>query len=450
MWLLGFVLLSLVIWIYLLGFRGQFWRTRPCLETESLPAQSLNSNYPFVCVVMPARDEAEVIATSLRSLLLQDYPGELSIIVVDDHSTDGTAKIAQATADQVRLEYLNAEYPDSEYPHAEHPDYKARSLTILPAQALPAGWSGKLWAVEQGTQKAMAQSPQPDFLLLTDADIAHDRHNLTRLVDKAIAQNLDMASVMVRLRCDSLWEILLIPAFVFFFQKLYPFNWANQKENAIAAAAGGCILLRPAALQRIGGIGSIRHALIDDCALALAVKWHQFPPAPAQFAGDDEDSGQSNNDPDGLRFANPSYETVPPHPIWIGLSQKTYSLRPYDDLKTIWDMVARTAYTQLNYSPFLLIGSVLGMTLVYLIPVMGLVVGIGLSDMALALASLAVWGLMAIAYSPILRFYQRSPLLAVALPGIAFMYTLMTLDSALRYWQGRGGAWKGRTYSTGE
>lgn len=437
MWLFGLVLLSLVIWIYLLGFRGQFWRTEPCLEADPLVPQERQPEYPSVCVVIPARDEAEVIATSLRSLLTQEYPGELSIIVVDDHSTDGTGERAQATADQVR---------------AETPAYGARSLRILSAQALPSGWSGKLWAVEQGTQQAMAQSPQPAFLLLTDADIAHDRHNVKRLVDKAIAQNLEMTSVMVRLRCDSLWETLLIPAFVFFFQKLYPFNWANQTENAIAAAAGGCILIRPHALQRIGGIGSIRHALIDDCALAKAVKWHQFPPTPlSAHSGIAPRESNPAHDHDGVAqgIANPGF-TAPPHPIWIGLSQKTYSLRPYDNLNTIWDMVARTAYTQLNYSPLLLVGSILGMTIVYLIPVIGLLVGLAWSDVTLASASLVVWGLMAIAYSPIVRFYQRSPFLAVALPGIAFMYTLMTLDSALRYWQGRGGAWKGRTYSPGE
>ena len=201
MWFLGTALLSLAIWIYLLAFRGQFWRTEPCLESEPLPpsVQLSSSSYPPICVVIPARDEAEVIAQSLRSLLTQDYPGTLSIILVDDHSTDGTGAIAQATADQV---------------WAEHPEWSSRSLTILVAQDLPPGWTGKLWAVEQGTQNAMAQSPQAGFLLLTDADIAHDRHNLRRLVDKAIAHNLDMASVMVRLRCESLWETVLIPSFI--------------------------------------------------------------------------------------------------------------------------------------------------------------------------------------------------------------------------------------------
>lgn len=444
-WLFSLAALSLVIWIYLLGFRGQFWRTQPCLDSEPFPStpEASHTDYPTISVVIPARDEAEVIATSLRSLLTQDYPGPLSIILVDDHSTDGTGAIAQATAHEI---------------YAEHPEYSARVVTILPAQDLPPGWTGKLWAVEQGTQKAMAQFPQADYLLLTDADIAHDRHNLRRLVDKAITQHLDMASVMVRLRCDSLWEMVLIPAFVFFFQKLYPFRWANQVDNAIAAAAGGCILLRPQALQRIGGIGSIRHALIDDCALAQAIKWHQFPPIPPASLTPSEILGSKGDRTMGYANANPSYansansanSSSPPHPIWIGLSQKTYSLRPYDDLQTIWDMVARTAYTQLNYSPLLLVGAVLGMMIVYLVPVVALTIGLVMKEVTIATVGLGTWGLMAIAYSPILRFYQRPPWLAVALPGIAFMYTLMTLDSALRYWQGRGGAWKGRTYSTKE
>ncbi|MEM9220264.1 MAG: glycosyltransferase [Cyanobacteria bacterium P01_F01_bin.150] len=474
-WFLGLSLLSLTIWIYLLGFRGQFWRTEPCLDARPLSSAALSTKpgpdpYPMVCVVIPARDEAEVIAISVRSLLTQAYPGDLSIILVDDHSTDGTGAIAHTTAQEI---------------YTERPDFASRRLTILPAKDLPPGWTGKLWALEQGTQATMARSPQPDFLLLTDADIAHDCNNLQRLVDKSITHNLDMASVMVRLRCQSLWEKLLIPAFVFFFQKLYPFNWANQVDNAIAAAAGGCILLRPQALQRIGGIGSIRHALIDDCALAQAIKWNQVSegrrqktegrrqfvlseaegkieeptPSPSQ---EGDRTGQTPKLPNSQTPKLPNFQTQNPkskiqnpkstssHPIWIGLSQKTHSLRPYDDLNTIWDMVARTAYTQLNYSPLLLVGALLGMTIVYLMPVLGVIVGLVMDEMAIVAVSLMTWGLMAIAYRPILRFYKQSPFFSLVLPGIAFMYTLMTLDSALRYWQGRGGAWKGRTYSTGD
>jgi hopene-associated glycosyltransferase HpnB len=214
---------------------------------------------------------------------------------------------------------------------------------------------------------------------------------------------------MVRLRCASFWEKLLIPAFVFFFQKLYPFRWVNNPQKSLAAAAGGCILIRRNALERIGGLSVIRDALIDDCSLAQVVK-----------------SSQGG--------------------IWLGLSDLTHSLRPYDSLKSIWDMVARSAYTQLNYSPLLLIGSVLGMTLIYLLPPLGMIVGLVLVNWVLSFCGLAIWLLMSSAYFPMISFYKCSPWFALSLPIIALLYTLMTIDSARRHWQGRGGAWKGRVY----
>jgi hopene-associated glycosyltransferase HpnB len=250
----------------------------------------------------------------------------------------------------------------------------------------------------------------PDYFLLTDADIEHHPSNLRRLVAKAEAQKLDLVSIMVRLRCQSFWEQLLIPAFVFFFQKLYPFSWVNNPKKATAAAAGGCILIHSEALNRIGGLQIIRQALIDDCSLAKAVK---------------STHGK----------------------IWLGLSTLTYSLRPYDSLKTIWDMVARSAYTQLNYSPFLLIGSLLGMTLVYLLPPIAIIFGLVLGNWIITLISVIGYLLMTFAYFPIIRFYKCSPVFAFSLPIIAFLYTSMTIDSALQHWQGRGGAWKGRVYA---
>lgn len=379
-------LLSLVIWLFLILFWGQFWRVNH--QLEATPDKDTDNNIlPTVCVIIPARNEADVIPVSLRSLLLQDYPGNFTIFLVDDQSSDGTANVAQEVA---------------------HNLDKTQQLQIVTSTSLPPGWTGKLWAMEQGLQTASTLTP--DYFLLTDADIEHDPSNLHRLVAKAEAQKLDLVSIMVRLRCQSFWEQLLIPAFVFFFQKLYPFSWVNNPKKATAAAAGGCILIHSEALNRIGGLQIIRQALIDDCSLAKAVK---------------STHGK----------------------IWLGLSTLTYSLRPYDSLKTIWDMVARSAYTQLNYSPFLLIGSLLGMTLVYLLPPIAIISGLVLGNWIITLISFIGYLLMTFAYFPIIRFYKCSPVFAFSLPIIAFLYTSMTIDSAFQHLQGRGGAWKGRVYA---
>jgi hopene-associated glycosyltransferase HpnB len=382
--ILSLTLLSLVIWLFLLLFWGQFWRVDHQLEVNK---DIDNNTLPTVCVIVPARNEADVIPISLRSLLLQDYPGNFTIFLVDDASSDGTANFAQGVAYALD---------------------KPQQLQIVSSTSLPTGWTGKLWAMEQGVQAASTFTP--DYFLLTDADIEHDPSNLRRLVAKAETQKLDLVSIMVRLRCQSFWEQLLIPAFVFFFQKLYPFTWVNNPKKAIAAAAGGCILIHREALNRIGGLQIIRQALIDDCSLAKAVK-----------------SSQGK--------------------IWLGLSTSTISLRPYDSLKTIWDMVARSAYTQLNYSPLLLVGSLLGMTLVYLLPPIGIILGAVLGNWMITLSSFIAYLLMTFAYFPIIRFYKCSPIFAFSLPIIAFLYTLMTVDSALQHWQGRGGVWKGRIYA---
>ena len=384
---LGLTLLSLIIWLFLLTWRGQFWRTDQLLEV-SLPLPP-SPPLPSVCAVIPARNEADLLPITLRSLLTQDYPGSFTVFLVDDHSTDGTTQVAIATAVELG---------------------KEKQLQVIAAETLPPGWTGKLWAMEQGIQKA--QTLAPDYLLLTDADIQHDVTNLRRLVNKAQQENLDLVSVMVRLRCESFWEQLLIPAFVFFFQKLYPFRWVNNPRNSTAAAAGGCILVSQDSLTKIGGIQVVRQALIDDCALAEAVK----------------KSGGN---------------------IWLGLSALTCSLRPYPSLETIWGMVARTAFTQLNYSPLLLLGTLFGMMIIYMLPPLATVIGVGTGYWSLAVAGLAGWLLMTLAYFPTIRFYKCSPFFAFCLPAIGFLYTLMTFDSALRHWQGRGGAWKGRVYPTG-
>jgi hopene-associated glycosyltransferase HpnB len=398
---LGLMLLSLTIWLGLLCFRGQFWRLDQQLEVTETPLKSL----PVVCVVVPARNEAELLPTSLRSLLLQDYPGSFNVFLVDDRSTDRTANFAEGVA---------------------HAVGKPQQLHIISGESLPPGWSGKLWAVEQGIKNANKFTP--DYFFLTDADIEHDVSNLSRLVAKAEQENLDLVSVMVRLRCESFWEKLLIPAFVFFFQKLYPFRWVNNPNNPTAAAAGGSILIAREALERIGGIQVIRQALIDDCALANAVKrgtrdWG---------LGTREEFSQSPIPSQGR--------------IWLGLSTLTRSLRPYDSLATIWEMIARTAYTQLNYSPLLLLGTLVGMPLIYLVAPMGVILGVVWGNWAIAFTGLFGWLLMTFAYYPTIRFYKCSFWLAFSLPAIAFLYTLMTLDSALRHWQGRGGGWKGRVY----
>ncbi|NEP12196.1 MAG: glycosyltransferase [Symploca sp. SIO2C1] len=462
---LGITVLSLVIWLGLLGFRGQFWRANQRLDIQATELEL----WPKVCAVIPARNEAELLPITLRSLFTQDYPGSFSVLLVDDHSTDGTAEVAQKVAQESK---------------------QPQQLQVISAQPLPAGWTGKLWALEQGIRHAQEQTGErkkawgnesadtdtrrrgdaenenptsyfvhpeqtqpPDYFLLTDADIEHDSTNLRELITKAETQQLDLVSLMVLLRCQSFWEQLLIPAFVFFFQKLYPFPLVNDSTNSTAAAAGGCILIRRQALNRIGGLQVVRQALIDDCALATAVKSsiqsQLSPPGERKKGWGNEQTdaetrrhGDAENGNSTQNFAHPS----PPTAIWLGLTESTRSLRPYPSLASIWDMVARTAFYQLNYSPLLLIGTVLGMTLIYLVPPIAAIFGALIGNWLIAIAGFASWLLMAGAYLPTLRLYKCSPLLAFCLPAIAFLYNLMTLDSALRHWQGRGGSWKGRVY----
>ncbi len=378
-------MLAVAIWLGLLCFRGQFWRLDQQLEQDISYDDKII--LPAICAVIPARNEADLLPVTLRSLLLQNYP-DFNVVLVDDGSTDGTADVARETAAVVD---------------------KLQQLNIISVAPLPPGWTGKLWAIEQGIRKA--QSFSPTYILLADADIEHHPANLRRLVTKAMQADLDLASVMVRLRCESFWEKLLIPAFVFFFQKLYPFRWVNNPHRSTAAAAGGCILIRCQALEQIGGIQVMRQALIDDCALAAAVKSRRGK-------------------------------------IWLGLSNLTRSIRPYSSLETIWSMVARTAYTQLNYSPLLLVGTLLGMMLIYVVPPVGFILGAASGNWAVSITGLIGWLLMTLAYFPTIRFYNCSPVFALCLPAIAILYTLMTFDSAVRHWHGQGGAWKGRVYPT--
>ena len=369
---LTIALLGLAIWLYLLFGRGLFWLAR---ERDDRGEPTEPAAWPSVAVVAPARDEADVIERAIGSLLAQDYPGALRVVLVDDQSADGTAELARAL------------------PHAER-------LEVLAGAPLPRGWVGKMWAVSQGV--AHASAGRPDYLLLTDADIGHQPDNLRRLVARAEAGRLSLVSLMVRLHCRSFAERLLIPAFVFFFDMLFPFGWVNDPGRKLAAGAGGCMLVRREALEAAGGIGAIRDAIIDDCALAARLKRQG--------------------------------------PIWLGLTLRAHSLRPYQGFAEIGRMVSRSAYAQLGYSPMVLLGTLLGMGLTYLAPA---ALALTLHGWAAALGALT-WLLMAVSFQPMLRLYRLSPLWGLALPLIGALYTLFTVQSAIEVWRGRGGMWKGR------
>jgi hopene-associated glycosyltransferase HpnB len=366
-------MLALAIWLYLLVGRGRFWLAG---ERDSRNEPPPPPRWPRVVAVIPARDEAETIADTIRSLLAQAYPGPFSVILVDDESRDGTADVARAVG-----------APDR--------------LTVLSGRPLPAGWTGKLWAMSQGVEAA-SLGQAPDYLLLTDADISYAPDALAQLVGRAEAGGYALTSLMVKLRCESLAERCFVPAFIYFFQMLYPFAWVNRPRHLLGAAAGGCMLVRPAALRAVGGLGSIRGALIDDCALGAALKTQG--------------------------------------PIWLGLTERVASARPYDRVADIRRMVARSAYAQLGYSPLMLAGCTLGMALTFLTGPLLAMAGTGLPQ----LLGGVVWAMICISYQPILRFYRRSPLWGLAVPAIALAYMAFTLDSAYQHWRGRGGLWKGR------
>jgi hopene-associated glycosyltransferase HpnB len=369
--------LSLFIWIVITFFRGGFWQLR---AFEDSTRDTAPSAWPRVVAVVPARNEAETISRCVESLVRQDYPGELRIVVVDDHSEDETGGRARAAAQRCGT---------------------SERVTILQGAALPQGWTGKLWALQQGV--SAAASIAPDFFWFTDADITHAPDTLKALVARAQAEGLELASLMVLLQANTFPERLLIPAFLYFFLMLYPPKWIADVKAKTAGAAGGCILLRGEVLDKIGGLTSIRGEVIDDCALARAVKCS------------------------GGR-------------IWMGLSRSSVSLRSYDTFSEICDLIARTAFTQLGYSTLVLLGTIAGLLLTYFVPValtfypQPLVWGV----------ALAAWALMALTYLPATRFYGLSPLWAPLLPLAAMFYSYATCVSAVRFWRGSGGQWKGR------
>ncbi|MFH8805361.1 glycosyltransferase [Streptomyces sp. NPDC017936] len=372
---------SLAAWLWLLLCQGFFWRTDVRLPPRREPRE-----WPSVGVVVPARDEAAVLPASLPSLLAQDYPGRAEVFLVDDGSSDGTGELARALARR----------------HGGLP------LTVGSPGEPPAGWTGKLWAVRHGI--GLARARDPEYLLLTDADIAHAPDSLRRLVAAARTGGFDVVSQMARLRVETPWERLIVPAFVYFFAQLYPFRRIGRPGSRTAAAAGGCVLLRADAAERARVPEAVRHAVIDDVALARAVK------------------------ASGGR-------------IWLGLAEGVDSVRPYPGLRDLWRMVSRSAYAQLRHHPVVLAGTVLGLAVVYLVPPAALLAGPVLGDAAAAGLGGAAWLVMTGTYVPMLRYYGRPPWQAPLLPFTAFLYLLMTVDSAVLHHRGRGAAWKGRTYA---
>ena len=375
MFVAAVAILTAVIWLVLLLGRGFYWLSA-VRDDERLPAPE---RWPSVVAIVPARNEAAVIGESVGSLLRQDYPGALAVIVVDDDSDDGTGAVAAAAGQGA--------------PHG---------VTVLTGAVLPPGWTGKLWALKQGI--AAAEQGAPDFLLLTDADIAHRPDSLSWLVAKAARDGTVLTSFMAKLRCESLAERSHVPAFIYFFEMLYPFAWVRQPKARTAAAAGGCVLLKTEALRVAGGIESIRNALIDDCSLARRLK----------AVG----------------------------PIWLGLTERVHSIRPYESFADVRQMISRSAYAQLNYSPLLLLGTLVGMFVTYLAAPLLALFGHGWPQWL----GIAVWAAMALSFVPTLRFYRLSPLWGIALPGIAMLYALYTFDSAFKHWRRRGGQWKGRVH----
>lgn len=372
-----FALFVLALWLYLLTARGGFWLAGQRDDRPELPGPAV---WPPLTAVIPARDEAVTIARCVRSVLGQDYPGKLDVIVIDDNSQDGTGTIAGEAAEAIG----------------------ARDrLVVLQGRPLPPGWTGKVWALKQGVDFALTQTRKPKYLVLTDADIVYAPPALRRIVSRAENGPTVLTSVVARLHCESFAERCLIPAFVFFFQMIYPFAWVNRRERATAAAAGHCMLVRSDALARTGGIEAIRGALIDDCALAKRLK------------------------------------TV--GPIWLGLSTRVQSIRR-DRFGSIRSMITRSAYAELRYSPLLLVAAIVAMAIAFLA---GPLLAVFASGTA-AWFGLAAWCAMAIAFQPTLRLYDLNPLWGLAVPLIALTYMIWTIESAVQYARGRGGAWKGR------
>jgi hopene-associated glycosyltransferase HpnB len=370
--------------LYLLALRGFFWRA-----DQVLPAAQAPKSYPPVAVLIPARDEAATIGEVVGAHQRSDYPGELRIFVCDDGSTDGTADAARGVGGPLDVE-------------------------VLAVPSLRDGWSGKLHALDHGVKRAREVMPEAGWLLLTDADIRSEAGLLSKLVAAGERQDLSLVSIMARLDADGFWGRLLVPAFIYFFQKLYPFPLVNRPGSGVAAAAGGVVLIRPEALEGIGGLEAMRGALIDDCTLADKVKR----------------TGRRI----GLYLSSPFAEAV--------------SLRPNDSYEAMEAMVARSAYTQLRRSPLLLLGTLLGLTLLYLVPPV-LLLGLPFhGDGELALIGGIGWALMAYSYCPTLRRYELQKRWSLTLPLAAFFYGWFTWLSAFRHWRGGGARWKGRSYAS--
>ena len=377
--------LALLAWIYLTWMRAGFWKADIWLKPEPSSLAPVKSS---VAAVIPARDEAETIATTLASLTAQSFSGTLKIYVVDDQSTDGTGDIARAAStENIAVEVING-------------------------TDLPEGWSGKVWAMSQGVASASAGSDMPEYILLTDADIEYAPHVLDKMVRAADTHSYTFVSLMARLDARGLWGQLLVPAFIYFFQLIYPFAKANTRYDSLAAAAGGCFLVRRDALEAAGGLASIKSDIIDDCALAEA-----------------------------LKRARPAQDTL------TALTHEVHSRRDNRTLESIWNMVARTAFTQLRYSWLMLAGALMGLVLTFLVPVWGLLSWVfadaGWTVGAICIATLA---LMARTYWPTVRMYGLSPMWAFSLPAAAVIYAGATAASALRHARGSGARWKGRSY----
>ena len=368
--------IPLAIWIYLFFARGSFWQ----LHEDDTEPKSLD-RWPRVVAIVPARNEAETVASSVSSLAKQDFAGGLSVIVVDDHSDDGTGPLALKAAEESGA---------------------ARRVSIRAAADLPPGWTGKVWAMNEGVTAVSEEAP--DFFWFTDADIEHAPHTLRRLVSRAEKDSLDLASLMVLLQAKTFPERLLIPPFLYFFLMLYPPRWIADPKAFTAGAAGGCILLRRTVLERLGGLGAIRNKVIDDCALARAVK---------------KSGGK----------------------IWMGFTRASVSLRSYGTFAEIRDLIARTAFTQLRYSSLLLLATLVALFAIYLLPLISFFGG---EDPAWFLAATAIC-LMAVSFGVTVRFYNLKFFWAMTLPVAATFYAYATCVSAVRFWFGRGAQWKGRS-----
>jgi hopene-associated glycosyltransferase HpnB len=371
---------TLAVWLYLLLGRGFFWLAAE--RDSQLAADAGPATWPSVVAIIPARNEAEVIGGCIGSLLRQKYPGRFDIVLVDDESTDGTAAVARSAAKAAGAE---------------------DRLTVLRGSPLPAGWAGKVFAMSQGFRQIEGETDPPDYVLFTDADISYDAPDVVRrLVCGAESRGLVLVSLMVKLRCESFAETLLIPAFVFFFDMLYPFGWVADRKKPTAAAAGGCMLVGRSALSAAGGIESIKGAIIDDCALGALMKRQG--------------------------------------PIWLGLTERVVSLRAYPSFHDIRRMVVRSAFAELRFSQLRLIGTLFGMLITYVAPPLLAIFGSGFAQ----ILGGSAWLLMAISFQPTLRLYRCSPFWGLALPVIAAIYTGFTVESAIQHWRGKGGAWKGR------